>query len=146
MATARELSDKYTDAINAHDAEAIGALVAPDIVFTEPMGEFKGRQEIIEYWQRFFDAFPDLQGRDECKADAGDTAMNEWTVAGTHSGPLETPEGTVPATGKRVTMRGCDSLTVRDGLVVSHRAYYDQLGFMEQLGLVPEGAAAPQPA
>jgi hypothetical protein len=26
MATAREISDRYTDAINAHDAEAIAAL------------------------------------------------------------------------------------------------------------------------
>jgi ketosteroid isomerase-like protein len=55
---------------------------------------------------------------------------------------METPEGTIPATGKRVTLRGCDVLTVRDGLIVSHRAYYDQLAFMAQLGLVPEGAAA----
>jgi ketosteroid isomerase-like protein len=41
-----------------------------------------------------------------------------------------------------VTFRGCDALTVRDGRIRSHRAYYDQLAFMTQLGLVPEIAAA----
>jgi ketosteroid isomerase-like protein len=47
----------------------------------------------------------------------------------------------MPATGKRVAFRGCDALTVRDGRIQSHRAYYDQLGFMTQLGLVPEATA-----
>ncbi len=75
-------------------------------------------------------------------AESGDTAISEWTTSGTHDGPLETPEGTIPATGKRVTLRGCDAMTVRDGRITSHRVYYDQLAFMTRLGLVPEGAAA----
>ncbi len=142
MAEAREISDRYTDAINAHDAKAIGALYADDGVFSEPAGEFRGRQAIVQYWERFFAAFPDLNGRDEFKAESGDTAINEWWFSGTNSGPLETPEGTMPATGKQVKLGGCDALTVREGRIRSHRAYYDQLAFMTQLGLVPEGAAA----
>lgn len=146
MPTAREISDRYTEAINAHDVEAIAALYEDGATFSEPAGEFTGREAIVGYWRVFFDAFPDLQGRDDFKAEADDTAINEWSVTGTHSGPLETPEGTIPPTGRRVTMRGCDALTVRDGLIQSHRAYYDQLGMMAQLGLAPAGAAAPQPA
>ncbi len=142
MAEAREISDRYTDAINAHDAAAIGALYADDAVFSEPAGEFRGREAIVQYWESFFEAFPDLSGRDEFKAESGDTAINEWSASGTNSGPMETPEGTMPATGKRMTLRGCDAITVRDGRIRSHRAYYDQLAFMTQLGLVPEGATA----
>ena len=142
MADAREISDRYTDAINAHDAKAIGALYADDGVFSEPAGEFRGRQAIVQYWERFFEAFPDLTGRDEFKAESGDTAINEWSVSGTNSGPMETPEGTMPATGKQVTVRGCDAITVRDGRIRSHRAYYDQLALMTQLGLLPEAATA----
>ncbi len=140
MAEAREISDRYTDALNAQDAEAIGALYADDGVLNEPAGEFQGPEAIVEHWRRFFAAFPDLSGRDEFKAESGDTAINEWSASGTHSGPMETPEGTIPATGKRLTLRGADAITVRDGLIRSHRVYYDQLGFMTQLGLVPEGA------
>jgi steroid delta-isomerase-like uncharacterized protein len=141
MAQAREISDRYTDAINAHDAEAIAALYAEGAGLEEPAGKFMGRDAVLQYWERFFAAFPDLNGRDEFKAESGDTAINEWSFSGTNSGPMETPEGTIPATGKQVTIRGCDVLTVRDGLIQSHRAYYDQLAFMTQLGLVPEGAA-----
>lgn len=142
MASAREVSDRLSELINARDAEGIGALFAEDGKFTEPAGEFNGRQAIVEYWQVIFRAFPDMQVRDDLKADAGDSAMNEWTVGGTHSGPWETPDGTVPATGKRVTFRGCDIVAVRDGRIYDHRGYYDQLSLMTQLGLVPEGALA----
>jgi ketosteroid isomerase-like protein len=83
-----------------------------------------------------------MVGRDEFKAESGDTAINEWSASGTHQGPLETPEGTIPATGKQITIRGCDVVTVRDGRITSHRAYFDQLSFMAQLGLLPEEAAA----
>jgi ketosteroid isomerase-like protein len=32
--------------------------------------------------------------------------------------------------------------TVRDGRIISHRFYYDQMEFLGQLGLVPEESAA----
>jgi ketosteroid isomerase-like protein len=34
-----------------------------------------------------------------------------------------------------VRQRECDVATVRDGLVTSHRFYFDQLDFLGQLGL-----------
>jgi ketosteroid isomerase-like protein len=42
------------------------------------------------------------------------------------------------ATGNRVRLRSCDAATVEDGLVTSHRFYYDQMEFLRQLGLTPE--------
>lgn len=142
MASAREVSDRYTELINAHDAQAIGELFAEDGVLIDPAGEFRGREAIVGYWQGFFQAFPEMAGEDEFKAEEGDGAINEWTAVGTHDGPLETPEGSIPATGKQVTIRGCDVITVRDGRITSQRVYYDQLSFLTQLGLVSEAAAA----
>jgi steroid delta-isomerase-like uncharacterized protein len=142
MTEARELSDRQTDLINAHDAQGIGALYADDAVLSDPSGEFQGREAIVKYWEEFFRAFPDLSGSDDFKADTGDTAINEWSASGTNEGPIETPEGTIPATGKRVELRGADAMTVRDGQITSHRVYYDQLAFLTQLGLVPEATAA----
>jgi steroid delta-isomerase-like uncharacterized protein len=142
MTEAREVSDRHTDLINAHDAKAIAVLYADDGVLSDPTGEYRGTEAIAQYWEGFFQAFPDLSGSDDFKAESGETAINEWSAAGTNSGPLETPEGTIPATGKHVTMRGCDAMTVRNGRITSHRVYYDQLSFLTQLGLVPETAAA----
>jgi steroid delta-isomerase-like uncharacterized protein len=142
MQEAREISDQYTDLMNEHDAAGLAALYADDGTFIDPTGEYRGRDAITEYWDGFLTAFPDMHVEDDFKAENGDTAINEWTISGTQTGSLEGPEGTIPATGKGITVRGVDALTVRDGLIQSHRVYYDQFGFMIQLGLVPERAAA----
>ena len=55
--------------------------------------------------------------QDDFKAENGDTAINEWTISGTQTGPLEGPEGTIPATGKGITVRGVDALTGRNVIV-----------------------------
>ena len=53
-------------------------------------------------------------------------------------GPLETPTGeTIPPTGKQVPVRECDIATVKEDLITSHRFYFDQSEFLEQLGLAP---------
>jgi len=40
----------------------------------------------------------------------------------------------MPATGKRVRVRGCAVATVQDGLITSHRSYFDQMGFSVSSG------------
>jgi ketosteroid isomerase-like protein len=61
-------------------------------------------------------------------------------VVGTHTGPLESHDGqSIPATGRRVRLRMADAATVADGVVTSHRFYFDQLELLGQLGLTPEG-------
>jgi ketosteroid isomerase-like protein len=68
-------------------------------------------------------------------------AIDEGFVVGTNTGPLALPTGrTLPPTGRQVRVRSCDVATVEDGLITSHRAYFDQLELLGQLGLLPEPA------
>ena len=91
----------------------------------------------------FFPQPETLRPVHDFEAENGDTAINEWWASGTHTGPLEGPDGAIPATGKSLTLRGCDVITVQDGLIQSQRVYFDQLSFLAQLGLIPEGAVTP---
>ena len=69
----------------------------------------------------------------------GDTAIDEGYFIGTNSGPLPMPDGqSIPATGKKIRIRGCDLATVQGGVVTRHRFYFDQMDFLQQLGLAPE--------
>jgi hypothetical protein len=53
------------------------------------------------------------------------------------------PDGTeIPATGKRVEISGMELVEVRDCKIVVDNLYYDLLGALLQLDLVPQGAAA----
>jgi predicted ester cyclase len=53
---------------------------------------------------------------------------------GTHTGDMVTPQGTVPATGKRVELRFADYFKVAGDKVIEHRTYFDQASMMAQLG------------
>jgi ketosteroid isomerase-like protein len=44
---------------------------------------------------------------------------------------------TVPVTGKSFQVSGVESARIRDGKLVEHNMYWDTLGMMRQLGLLP---------
>src|SRR5262249_46609080 len=69
----------------------------------------------------------------------GDAFADEWVFVGTHTGPLQLPDGTeLAATGKRVEMPGMELVEVRDGKIVVDNLYYDNLAVAAQFGLLPQ--------
>ena len=59
-----------------------------------------------------------------------------------NTGPLVLPDGTdLPATGKRVELKGMDLAQMRDGKVAVQHMYYDNMARNRQLGLLPGEAA-----
>jgi ketosteroid isomerase-like protein len=145
MGQARHVMDKVTEAAFGGDANRFGECYAEDAMAVTPdAGELRGRDEIVNWIQQFNDAMPDMRWEEIAKNEAGDTAIDEGYVVGTNIGPLPTPGGeTLPATGKQVRVRSCDVAEVRDGLIVHHRFYYDQMEFLSQLGLAPDESVAP---
>jgi len=65
--------------------------------------------------------------------ESGDRAALELRISGTHSGPLSTPVGDVPASGVAAVWQSADLITVEDGLITTWRIYYDQVGVLAQL-------------
>ena len=59
-----------------------------------------------------------------------------FRMSGRHIGPLETPLGTVPPTGRFVEMRTIDVLALSGGRVSSIWVVADELGMLTQLGAV----------
>ena len=76
-----------------------------------------------------------------------DTVTLELVLRGTHKGPLESPAGSIPATGRPIDVRACIVARVRDGLITDAREYYDAVTLMLQLGIMPDPVVpAEQPA
>jgi hypothetical protein len=71
------------------------------------------------------------------------TVYAEGTFNGVNSGAMETPEGTLPATGRTLAMPFAIAVDVDvdAGYATSVHLYFDQLGFLAQLGLLPAQAA-----
>jgi len=141
MATPRQITDRLTEALLGGDIEAVASGYAVDAVLVAPEGTFRGREQVEEYWRAFRDAFSDWSLTIARKFDSEDAAMDEWTFSATHTGELDIPGvGTAAPTGRRVTIRGADVGIVAGDLVAEHRMYYDQVEFLEQLGLMPAAA------
>lgn len=143
MGEARAVMDRMTEAVVAHDMERLASLYAVDAVAETPeAGEIRGRDEIVEYLKGFNDAFPDGRYELVVAHEAGDVAIDEGYFAGTNTGPLPDPSGeTLPPTGRFMRLRECDIATVQQGVITSHRFYYDQFDFLSQLGLLPNEPA-----
>ena len=139
MATPRELTNAITTAYNAHELSKVVQFFKPDIVLMTPdAGALRGREQATEYHRTFLQAFPDAKVEVVAKHDAGDTTIDEWIFHGTHTGPLALPSGeTIPATGKRVSVRGVDVVSYAGGGVATYHAYFDQVQFLTALGLMP---------
>lgn len=139
MGEAREVMDRMTNAMVGKDFETLSTLYAPEAVAVDPnVGEIKGNDGILAYLKGFHEAIPDLNWEPVNEFESGNTAIDEGYVVGTNTGPIPLPSGeTVPATGKSLRLRECDIMTVENGVATSHRFYYDQMEFLDQLGLTP---------
>jgi len=132
------------ESINAHDAERGAALIPDDTEWEEvPTGtRYRGPDGWRENFSFWIGAFPD--GRVEItNLVASDTAVVvEYVGRGTNTGPIASPEGEIPPTGRSVEMRFCDVWEFREGRLAGGRSYFDMASLMAQLGLSSEPATA----
>lgn len=134
----KQLVMKFQQAYDSHDAAALAQLYTEDAVYVvsgepEPL---RGRKAIEGNCVVFFRAFPDLTVKFTNIFTSGDQFCTEFIVNGTHTGPLASPEGDIPPTGRSVQFRGAFFGKVTpEGLVAEDRTYYDTASFMNQLGL-----------
>lgn len=101
---------------------------------------FQGKEGFSQFMQGFKGAFPDLIIQVQNQVTHGNQIVTELTARGTHTGPLMTPAGTIPPTGKTVDFTVCEVWEVRDGKIAKLRNYQDSGAIMRQLGLLPEPA------
>lgn len=134
-----DIAKKEGNAINRHDADAYALGYAVDATAYDPQyaEPLRGREAIRKDMVDFFTAFPDVQSKVLNTVMNSDTLAFEVEMSGTHTGPLITPTGTIPATNKRMQMRGGRFMRVNSqGQITECNRYYDLMGIMRQLGLM----------
>jgi steroid delta-isomerase-like uncharacterized protein len=142
VSEARELAQKHVSAFNERAWSRAHELYAPDLVMVEPAGTTHGIEPYIQTARGFITAMPDSRMEVTAIIESGNYVVVEGAYSGTHTGPLGTPQGEVPATGRKLMLPLCDVIEVAAGRITRIRAYYDQMTFAAQLGLLPEPAAA----
>ena len=104
----KDLYKKLEDAFNRRDAETFVSLFTADAVVRAPNSPepLQGREAIRKDMENWFTAFPDGKIKYVNVLGEGDTAAVEAEMSGTNTGPLVGPMGTIPPTGKRVSIIG----------------------------------------
>lgn len=141
MPEVKDTTDRFVTAFNAHDETALNSLHAADIKFNAP-GGFKATnaKEATAYAMTWLKAFPDGKMKVRSEITSGPWVVQEIAMEGTHTAPLESPNGPIAPTHKKVVGYGVQILKVEDGKIAEARIYFDQLDQMSQLGLIPAPA------
>lgn len=108
-------------------------LFSPDFVDRDPAdGQPAGGAGLGWYWEQFGRSFSDVDQKIVDTVATPEHVVFAVEVSGTHTGDFMGH----PATGRRFTVRGVQIARFEDGRMVERWGSTDQLGILQQLGLV----------
>lgn len=93
-------------------------------------GGFEGRRM---FYSAMLAAFPDMEVRLEDVFAEGDKLVTRWSARGTHQGDMMG----IPPTGKQISISGIAIDRFENDQSVEHWEVFDQVGLMQQLGVIP---------
>lgn len=141
MGQARQIVDRYWAAFETGDFGRVADLLTPESEMGGAGFSAKGPDQIVGLLRAYKTAFPDLRHVETSYVESGDAIAIELRVTGTMRGPLASPRGDIPPTGKRLDLPSADHVTVKDGKIRTWHSYFDNAAFMGQLGLREPAAA-----
>jgi steroid delta-isomerase-like uncharacterized protein len=118
-----------------------GNLDAADEIFAERYlshpsnapAEERTPEDVKKFVSEWRSSFSDTENVIEDMIGEGDKVLNRWRIQATHSGVFRG----IPATNKRITVTGMGLFRFSDdGKVVESWDNFDQLGMMQQLGVI----------
>ena len=141
--TAEELvkvAREQVDAFNNGDWERMRAGLATDVRYDElgTQRTVEGPEKIVELFRGWKTAFPDAAATVTSAVAGDDKAALELTWKGTHTGPLGTAGGTIPASGKRQETPAAIFFSFEGGKIKESRQYFDSMTLLKQIGAQPQ--------
>lgn len=127
-----DIVDRYLNAFNQRDEDALIELLADDVVEHGIHEELHGPDEILDFLEAHFETFPDYAGETEAMLAQGDTVAVRYTVRGTHTGEYQDIE----PTGHTVEWTGMAMYRIEDDRIAEVWLEEDRLGLLEQLEVV----------
>jgi steroid delta-isomerase-like uncharacterized protein len=133
----RDAIDRYNQAWNAHDLDAIVAMHAPEMVFeNHTAGETATGEEVRGHIGSIFEAWPDLEFRTRRLYLVPGLVVQEWTATATHTETIRRGDIVVEPTGRRLEWDGIDVIPFENGLLKRKDVYSDSVSILRQVGLL----------
>jgi steroid delta-isomerase-like uncharacterized protein len=144
MSKGTEFVNNWLDAVNRGDLDMLVGMCQPDVELSNPDGVSRGAEGVRIMFKPIVDAFSERQSQVSNIVESGDTVVAEFVFSGKHTGPLASPQGAVPPTGKTISFPMIGIYQLRSGKLANSRGQYDRLAVVSQLGLLgaPTGAVS----
>jgi steroid delta-isomerase-like uncharacterized protein len=133
----RELAERYGEAWNSQDLDAIMDLHTDDSVFVAHAADTppaEGRDAVREAFAGYLALLPDINFAERALHVGDDHWVLESVMSGTVAQPIEVEGEALGESGARVEVDCVDVIEVRDGRVASKHTYIDSLAMQRQLG------------
>jgi steroid delta-isomerase-like uncharacterized protein len=132
--TNKDLVRQFNDAFNAGDLSGAAAAFAPNaVVHNSGAPDPLNLEGFTAMAGAFLAAFPGGKHTIDDMIGEGDKVVARVTYRGTHTGDLMG----IPPTGKQVAVSAVTIDQIANGKIVESWRLFDQMGMMQQLGLVP---------
>jgi steroid delta-isomerase-like uncharacterized protein len=128
----KAIAQRFFHALNDKNISAFDDLIAEDYIQHNPLVG-QGREALKQFMPMYFAAFPDLRVSLEDLIADESKVVARWTMYGTHQGEFLG----MPATGRKIEITGMDMWRVAGGKLAEHWDQLDNLGMMQQLGMIP---------
>jgi steroid delta-isomerase-like uncharacterized protein len=134
----QEAIERYNNAWNSHDLDAISAMHAPGMVFANhTAGESATGDEVREHIGSIFETWPDIHFETRRLYVRDGVVTQEWTATATHAKRMTRGELVAEPTGTTVTWDGVDVIPFdAEGLIERKDVYSDSVSILRQVGLL----------
>ena len=124
----------WDEVFNQKKLAVVDELWSSDYIYHGPQGqEFRGTESLKQLLSHYLEAFPDLHIEVEDLIAEGDKVVSRVISRGTHKGELQ---GIAP-TGKEVTTTIILITRLEGGKFAEDWESRDDLGMLQQLGVIP---------
>ena len=130
---AHEIYNSFSN--NQFDEVLSRATEDVEIIFTPTSQVYQGHAGFKAFMQSFKGAFPNIRINVKDQIAADDAVVTEFVAVGTHTGPLPTPGGDIPPTGRTAEWPVVEIQRFKDGKLASLHNYQDLGTMLRQLGL-----------
>jgi len=130
----KALARRYIEEVfNQKNLAIVDELNTPDFVLHNASMTIRGREPYKQYLSMLLTAFPDMHISIEDMIAEGNIVAERVTIRSTHKGDYMG----IPPTGKQATMTAIYIIRFTNGKGVEVWANSDDLGAMQQLGVIP---------
>lgn len=105
-----------------------------DVIMHASPSDVVGIDSARAYYANYLTGFSNITFTIKDVFGMGNKLVKQWNFKGTHTGLFFG----IPATGKMVDLDGVTLVRMENGKIAEERDFFDNLAFMQQLGLIPK--------